>query len=501
MQSRMKRPNPPKTTPSLSPSIRQSIIPTIKNKLVRNGVKHMATQSSTQSMRTFFIIWIGQLVSIIGSGLTGFGLAVWIYEQTGQATPFALTVMFANIPQILLSPFAGALVDRWNRRKVMIAADTGSAIVTLAAFLLLTVGQLAVWHIYLVAVLNSILAAFQEPAYTASITMLVPKKDLARANGFMQMGQALQMLIAPLLAGVLFVAVGLRGIVLIDFITFFFAVGALFLVHIPQPKRENESQEDKEKTKGGLWREAAFGWHYLRARRGLLGLLFYFALVNFFLNFSAVLLGPMILSFGSAAGLGTTQMVGGLGMLIGSIAMSAWGGPQRRILAVIGFIMLAATGLFIAGLQSSVLFIAIGMFVLMFAIPFGSGTSQAIFQSKVEPDIQGRVFSIRSMISRSMMPLAFLLAGPLADQVFEPLLREGGALASSWVGTLAGVGPGRGIGVLFLISALVLWIASGVAFANPHIRNIETELPDVIVKEESEEVIGEKQSALGLETA
>lgn len=459
----------------------------------------MNSQNSNQSMRTFFIIWVGQLVSIIGSGLTGFGLAVWIYEQTGQATPFALTIMFANIPQILLSPFAGALVDRWNRRKVMIAADTGSAVVTLAALLLLTIGQLAVWHIYLVAVLNSIFAAFQEPAYTASITLLVPKKDLTRANGLMQMGQALQMLIAPLLAGILFVAIGLRGIVLIDFITFFFAVGALLLVHIPQPK--SNGQAETEKPKGALWREAAFGWHYLRARQGLLGLLIYFALVNFFLNFSAVLMGPMILSFGTAAGLGTAQTVGGLGMLIGSIAMSAWGGPKRRILAVIGFIVLASFGLFVAGLQSSVLFVAIGMFILMFSIPFGSGTSQAIFQSKVEPDVQGRVFSIRTMISRSMMPLAFLIAGPLADQVFEPLLREGGALASSWVGSLVGVGPGRGIGVLFLISALVLWVASGVAFANPHIRNIETELPDVVVDKQSEDKFSEDETILGLETA
>jgi hypothetical protein len=209
----------------------------------------------------------------------------------------------------------------------------------------------------------------------------------------------------------------------------------------------------------------------------------------------------MILSFGTAAGLGTAQTVGGLGMLIGSIVISAWGGPQRRILAVIGFIALAATGLLIAGLQSSVWFIAIGMFVLMFSVPFGSGISQAVFQSKVEPEVQGRVFSIRTMISRSMMPLAFLLAGPLADQVFEPLLREGGALAASWMGNLVGIGPGRGIGALFIISALVLWVASAFAFANPHIRNIETELPDVISDEESEDELIEEEAVFGLETA
>lgn len=440
----------------------------------------MTANNSPQSMRTFFIIWLGQLVSMIGSGLTGFGLAVWIYEQTGQATPFALTVMFGNLPQVLISPFAGALIDRWNRRLVMIIADTGSALITLVFFLLLAFGQLAIWQIYLGVILSSVLASFQEPAYAASITMLVPKKDLPRANGLMQMGQALQMLIAPVLAGILFVSIGLRGIIMIDAVTFFFAVGALLLVHIPQPQRT--SPAETAETNRSLWREAAFGWHYLRARRGLFGLLIFFALVNFFLNFSAVLLGPMVLSFGTAAGLGTAQTMGGVGMLIGSIAMSTWRGPKRRMTAVIGFIFLASCGLFIAGLQSSVWVVAVGMFLLMFSVPFGSGLSQVIFQTKVEPAVQGRVFSIRTMIARSMMPVAFLLAGPLADQVFEPLLREGGALASTWIGTLVGVGPGRGIGALYLVSAVVLWLASGLAWANPHIRHVETDLPDAVIE-------------------
>lgn len=440
----------------------------------------MTANNSPQSMRTFFIIWLGQLVSMIGSGLTGFGLAVWIYEQTGQATPFALTVMFGNLPQVLISPFAGALIDRWNRRLVMIIADTGSALITLVFFLLLAFGQLAIWQIYLGVILSSVLASFQEPAYAASITMLVPKKDLPRANGLMQMGQALQMLIAPVLAGILFVSIGLRGIIMIDAVTFFFAVGALLLVHIPQPQRT--SQAETAETNRSLWREAAFGWHYLRARRGLFGLLIFFALVNFFLNFSAVLLGPMVLSFGTAAGLGTAQTMGGVGMLIGSIAMSTWRGPKQRMTAVIGFIFLASCGLFIAGLQSSVWVVAVGMFLLMFSVPFGSGLSQTIFQTKVEPAVQGRVFSIRTMIARSMMPVAFLLAGPLADQVFEPLLREGGALASTWIGSLVGVGPGRGIGALYLVSAVVLWAASGLAWANPHIRHVETDLPDAVIE-------------------
>jgi len=290
----------------------------------------------------------------------------------------------------------------------------------------------------------------------------------------------LQMLVAPILAGVLFVAVGLNGIILIDFITFFVAIGALSVVHIPQPKRPSLTAETDEKP--SIWREALFGWRYLRDRTGLLGLLFYFALVNFFLNFAAVLLGPMVLNFGSAASLGTVQAIGGLGMLIGSIGISAWGGLPvgRRVMGVFAFIMLAAIGLFVGGLQASIWSAGLGFFILMFSIPFGSGMSQAIFQSKVAPEVQGRVFATRSMISRSMMPLAFLLAGFLADRVFEPLLREGGTLAAGPVGQWMGTGPGRGIGLLFMISGLTLIFVSLLAWANPRIRHLEIELPDLL---------------------
>ncbi len=437
-------------------------------------------------MRTFMTIWLGQLVSIIGSGLTGFALAVWIFQETGQATPFALTILFSNLPRLLLSPFAGALADRWNRRRLMILADVGSGLVTVGVLWLLTADILQVWHIYLTAALYSVFAAFQEPAYMASVTMLVPKKELTRANGLLQLGQSAEMLIAPLLAGVLYGLIGFRGIVLIDVFTFLFAVGTLLLVHIPQPTRATSgtAQGAGEESGSSFSADIVFGWHYLRARVGLFGLLLYFALVNFFLNFAVVLMGPMVLSFSTAAALGSVQTVGGLGMLVGSIGISAWRGPQRRMPAVIAFIALGSLGLFIIGLKSAVWVVALGLFILMFTVPFASGMSAAVFQTKVAADVQGRVFAIRSMISRSMMPLAFLLAGPLADRVFGPLLREGGVLANGPLGTLVGVGPGRGIGLLFMVSGLILIGASLVAFLNPRIRKVEEELPDAVVESE-----------------
>jgi DHA3 family macrolide efflux protein-like MFS transporter len=440
-------------------------------------------QSSPHSMRTFIIIWIGQVISQIGSGLTGFALAVWIFEQTRQATPFAFTVLLSTVPRLVLSPWAGSLADRRNRRRIMLLADTGNALVTLAVVGLLFAGRLEIWHVFVIAALGAVFGAFQEPAFTSSIVMLVPKKDLARAGGLSQLGQALELIVAPVLAGALFVTIGLRGIVLVDFATYFFAVGALLLVRIPQPKRGPEAAEGQRPS---VRSDTAFGWRYLRQRSGLFGLLLYFALVNFLLNFAAVLTGPLLLARHTAAALGTVQMASGLGMLAGSIAMSAWGGPRRRINAVIGFIGLAGVGLLITGVRPEAVFAGAGLFLLLFSVPFASSASQAIFQTKVAPEVQGRVFAMRSMISRSMTPLAFALAGPLADRVFEPLMQAGGALAASPLGTLLGVGAGRGVGLMFVTAGVVLLAATGLAFLNPRIRHVERELPDAVVRAEPE---------------
>jgi DHA3 family macrolide efflux protein-like MFS transporter len=436
----------------------------------------MDAVSKTKSMRSFFLIWLGQTISIVGSGLTGFALGVWIFQQTGRATPFALTVLFGTLPRVLLAPLAGSLADRKNRRWLMILADAGAALITLGWVFLVGGGRLEIWHIYVGAFLSSTFGAFQEPAYTASIAMLVPKKNLARANGMVQMSQAIEILVAPVLAGFLFALIGLQGIFLLDFVSFFFAVGALFLVRIPQPQLDT----DETGAKSSVWKDAIFGWKYLRARPGLFWLLIYFAGVNFLMNFAMVLSGPLILSFSTPQMYGMLQMVVGFGMLAGSLVISAWGGPQRRVAGLFGFITLAGLGLGLAGLRPNEFFVAAGMGLLMFNIPLGSGISQAVFQSKVAPAVQGRVFAIRIAISRSIMPVAFLLAGPLADHVFGPLLSPAGALADTFLGGLLGTGPGRGIGLMFVISSLLLLSISLLAYSNQRIRLLEDELPDSV---------------------
>lgn len=436
-----------------------------------------ASTAGPRNLRSFFIIWLGQLASLIGSGLTSFALGVWIFERTQQATPFALTVLAANLPRVLLLPVAGALADRWNRRTLMIVADTGNAVVTLGTLALLWGGQLQIWHIYLIALANAVFGAFQEPAYLASVSLLVPKQDLGRAGGLMQLGQSLEIILSPVLAGLLFVVVGLNGIILIDFATFLVAVGALLAVRIPQPPAAPAAGAAARPSMVG---DMAEGWRYLRARPGLFGLLLYFALANFSLNLAGVLTGPLVLATSPASVLGTVQMAAGVGMLLGSIVMSAWRGPQRRVLALIGGITSGAAGLVLAGAQGSPWFVGAGLFVLMVSIPVASASSQAIFQTKVAPALQGRVFAMRGLVSRSMMPVAFILAGPLADRLAEPLMAPGGALAQTVLGSLLGTGPGRGIGLVFVLAGLLLAAASAVALATPHIRHVETDLPDAV---------------------
>jgi MFS family permease len=439
-------------------------------------MEHKINNQAPKTMRTFILIWAGQLISILGSGLTNFALGVWIVDKTGQATPFVLTALFSSLPRVLLMPMAGSLADRRNRRMIMILADTGAALITLVFALLILSDQLQVWHIYIGVIVGSTFSAFQEPAYRASVTMLVPKKDLARAGGMSQISQALSSLLTPVLAGFLFVAIGLKGVIWIDFVTYFFAIGALFFVKIPQPEI---TSEDKQ-AKGSAWKDAVFGWKYLRARTGLFLMLWYFALANFLLNVSGVMLTPLVLSFGGPDALGLVQGAMGLGMLLGSVIMSAWGGPKQRMLGLVVFIALAAVGMSITGSTMSLVVIGVGSFTLMFFVPFASALSQAVFQTKVAPDVQGRVFAIRGMIAQSIMPLAFLISGPLADGIFEPLMADNGALAATFVGMIFGSGAGRGIGLMFVISGLLLTGASVLAYLNPRIRNLEEEIPDAI---------------------
>ncbi len=443
-------------------------------------VEKMVQKVSAKSMRTFLVIWTGQFVSLIGSGLTSFALGVWVFMETESVTPLALVALFATVPHLVLAPFAGALVDRWDRRKTMIFSDSGAAVSTAAVAVLLYTGNLEVWHIYVVAGVSASFSTFQWPAYSAATTLLVPKRHLARAAGMVQTAQSASQIMAPMMAGLLIVTIEIWGIFLLDFATFLIAVGTLLVIRVPQPERTAEGQEGK----GSFLQEVAYGWSYIRNRPGLLALLVFFAGINFSFSSLGVLFVPMVLSFASPAILGTLQSAGGVGMLLGGLVLSVWGGPAKRVYGVLGFGALAGATTIFLGVKPDVFLIAAASVTTFFAIPIVNGCSQAIWQVKTAPDVQGRVFSVRRAVAWSTTPVSYLLVGPLADKVFEPAMAADGLLAAH-LGRIIGVGPGRGIGLMLIVVGVLMAVVAGICFLYPRLRHVEEELPDMV--EESEE--------------
>ena len=431
-------------------------------------------------MRTFFVIWVGQLLSQLGSGLTGFALGVWVYQRSGSATQFAMIALSASLPAILISPLAGTLVDRLDRRLILIASDSLAALTTLILAYLYWRDSLALWHILAATAVAATMGAFQGPAYLASVTLLVPKAQLGRASGLAQAARAISFLFAPLLGGLLMVSIGVGRVMLIDFATFLFALGTLVAVRIPRPLRAGGAGSAKKQS---FMQEALAGWAFIRERGGMLWMLGLFAALNFVLGIVNALTSPMVLGFTTPARLGGILSFGGFGMLIGSLAMSAWGGPRRRMNGLLGFLVLIGAGVALVGLRPSEWTVAAGFFVVLVSAPIVNGCSQAIWQTKVPPGLQGRVFATSGMVSMAAMPIAYLLSGPLADQLFEPMLREGGALAES-AGALVGVGPGRGIGLMFMLSGCLVVAVTLLGALNRRLRLVEDELPDAVPDEE-----------------
>ncbi|CAG0927430.1 Penicillin acylase 2 proenzyme [Thermoflexales bacterium] len=434
----------------------------------------------TQGWIVFGVVWVGQLISLIGSGLSGFALGVWYFQAEASVTQLALFSFFNVVPGILLSPFAGVLVDRWDRRRAMLLSDIGAGLCTVVIWLILmtthsTGVRIEPWILYIPVGISSAFSAFRWPAYSASTTLLIPKQHLGRANGLIGAGQATAQIAAPALAGMLVITIGLYGVILIDLVTFAFAVITLLLVRFPKL----EITTDVPEARSNLLQSATYGWKYIKQRPSLLGLLLFATAANFSLGFVMVLIIPLVLSFADATALGVVLSIAGLGMLAGSLTMSVWGGPQRLINGVVGFTLLAGVLLVLAGFPPSVGLAAGIAFLYLFSIPISSGCSQAIWQRKVAPDVQGRVFAVQRMIAMSSAPLSRLLVGPLVDNWFEPWLATDGPWASS-IGQLIGTGPGRGTALLFVVLGLFNILVVVVALFSPRLMRLETDLPDAI---------------------
>jgi MFS family permease len=427
-------------------------------------------------MRAFMIVWFGQLVSFLGSTMTQFALTIWAYEVTGSATALALVAFFGFAPGIIFSPIAGALVDRWNRKLVMMLSDLGAGATTIVIFILYSTGNLQIWHLYIAGIIAGLFGTFQWPAYSAAISLMLPKEQYTRANGLLSLAESVSGVLAPIFATALLVVIGLSGVMLIDIITFTFAVGTLLVVHVPQPERSAAGAEGR----GNLLQEAAYGFRYIRRRPSLLALQLTFFFSNLTAAFGITLTTPMLLARTNSdeVTLATVQSFGALGAVLGGILMSTWGGPKRRVQGVIlGMVLSSFFGMVLMGVGRNVVVWAAAFAVAAGSVPILNGSNQAIWQRKVAPDVQGRVFAARRMIAQSAGIASMLLAGPLADQIFEPAMMPGGLLAPIF-GGLVGTGPGAGIGLILVIFGVLGVLLALAGYAFRIVRDAEDLLPD-----------------------
>lgn len=434
------------------------------------------SSSQPMGMRAFTVIWAGQVASLLGTAMTSFALIVFALNITNSPTVAAFVAVAAFAPVVLVSPFAGTLVDRWTRKRVIVLADLGAASSTAALLLLQLTGRLEVWHIYPAVAVAGAFSSFHFPAFSAAVTLMIPKEQYARASGMLSLAGSLSAIFAPPVAAVLLDAVGLGTVFALDLATFLAAVSTVLAVTIPQPAATAEGMEGR----GSFLRETAYGFRYILKRRSLLGLQLVFFGVNLVASFSFILLYPMVLfrTAGDTILLGYVLSAGAVGQVVGGVVLSTWGGPRRRIHGVLlGMVLASLFGGLVIGIGQSWIVWAAGNFLAGAFIIIINGSNQAIWQSKVAPDVQGRVFAVRRLIAQVSAPVAMAAAGPMAELVFEPGMQAGGSLTPAF-GWLTGTGPGTGMAVMFVLTGILGALVGASGYASRAVRNVETILPD-----------------------
>jgi len=398
-------------------------------------------------MKKFLPIWSAQLFSLLGSGLVQFALIWWITQQTGSAAYLAMATLVAVLPEVLLSPFAGALVDRLNRRYVMIAADALIALFTLSLAVLFALGLVQVWHVFVVMFLRALGSVFHWPAMQASTSLMVPEKHLARVAGINQALRGSLNIVAPPLGALLMSILKFYQVISVDVLTAIIAITPLLFIRIPQPVRADAGIVLTPRV---LLRDVAEGFRYMKNWKGLLYLTFLAAMLNFLLA-PAGTLSPLMVTQHFKAGVWELSMIEssmGIGVVIGGLVLGVWGGFKSKIVTSLTGVVGLGLGVLVFGLAPANAFwmALVGMVLLGFMNPIANGPLQAIMQSKVAPEMQGRVMGTTGALCSAMMPLSMVVVAPVAEFL--------GLRVWYWVG--GGLTILIGLAALFIPSIMAL---------------------------------------------
>jgi MFS transporter, DHA3 family, macrolide efflux protein len=424
-----------------------------------------------RTIRTFYILMITQVLSLIGSGMTSVAIGIHIFTETGASTPVLLAGFFAALPMMVAGSFAGVLVDRWDRRRVLVACDVGQALGTLLLLASFLAGNFQIWHLYTVATIQGLLGMIQRPAMEATVALLMPPDHLDRANVIRQVAGPAAGVIAPALAGALYTLVGVVGVMLVDLVTFAVAVAVVVQAHIPRPE-----QSAKTPAQTSILEEYRAGIAFLWQRRILLYLMIYAAVLNFLLSGPMSLTTPYVLTLTNneqILGLLLTTM--NLGIVAGGLVMAVWGGTRPRIHGIMLGLLFRAIWLALYGVMHTPEMLGLALFFVFFTNPLVDASFASLLQMKVPAAIQGRMFALLFQLMYLATPLSLLVTGPLVDRVLEPAVTTPAWRAAA---PLVGAAPGSGMGFLMLCAGTLMFVLTALVYAHPATRSLERVLPD-----------------------
>lgn len=424
------------------------------------------------NMRTFYILAVTQVFSMVGSAMTKFAIGVWIFTETGNTTPILLTAFFTWLPAVLFNSFAGVLADRFSRKKLIVLSDMMQVIPTLLLACAFFTNQFELWQLYTAAFIQSLFGLVQSPSISASVTMLVPDEQRNRANAILAVSNSTADMLAPLIGGALYALIGVTGVIFVDLITFVTAVVVIACIHIPQPQTTVES----EAARGSVWQEMWGGLQFLLDRRGILYLSFYFTFLNFITNGVFILRTPYILSLvKNEQLLGVLLTIASIGLVSGGLVTIFWQGTEKRIHTIMPSLILGALFLILFGIVRTPLALGFVGFVMMLPYKLSNALVSTVMQAKVPPDMQGRVFAFTGQLSLFAMPLTYLFTGTLIDNYLEPAV---GGSGWSRVEPIVGNIPGAGMGLYIVVCGVIWLIGTLLVYALPAVRHLETDLPN-----------------------
>ncbi|MBE9065565.1 MFS transporter [Leptolyngbya cf. ectocarpi LEGE 11479] len=424
-----------------------------------------------KGMGVFISIWLGSFVSLMGKRLTSFALNIWILQTTDSINFYTLGVLITTLPALFLAPFFGSLVDRWPRRWVMIISEIGSGLCILALALLFIMDSLKLWHLFVLTGLNAAFIEVDTLAFQSAVSLIVPSEELPRASGFTLLGSAIARLLAPVLAGALIVIIQIQGILLIDCASFFMGLIPLLLFRLPEV---DIALLEGDKEHISLGAQLNQGWTYLTSQSGLFSLMTLRAVYTFVSTAGILLFVPMLLKLTTPVALGSSMFVVGLGGVVGGVLMGTWANRQEQLMPLVfGCMFFTSLAAIASGLRPSLGLIIAAAFFFLLNFPLITGSIQVIFQRQVSPELQGRIFALSNAFV-AIATIAAIVFSSVVDQLLEPMMIFEGPWANG-IGQIIGTGPGRGIGLMYIMLGVMTMLITIIAYQHVPLVNIEQE--------------------------